>query len=41
MKKGAEKREELRSEEEEKKHISGLKTKILPICLLEQYIQWT
>ena len=31
MKKGMEKREELRSEEEEKKHISELKTEILPI----------
>ena len=41
MKKGTEKREELRLEEEEKKHISGLKTEILPICLFEQYIQWT
>ena len=41
MKKGTEKEEELRTEEEEKKHISGLETEILLIRLLGPYIQWT
>ena len=41
MKKGTGKKEELRTEEEKKKHISGLKTEILPIRLLGQDIQWT